>query len=46
MNIFNESNTIQAMLLDAACLNGWMMMDPEFMPKEGNLGLPLQAKWL
>ena len=46
MNPFNESNTIQAMLLDAACLNGWMMMDPEFMPKEGNLGLPLQAKWL
>ena len=46
MNIFNESNTIQAMLLDASCLNGWMMMDSEFMPKEGNLGLPLQAKWL
>ena len=46
MNIFNESNTIQAMLLDASCLNGWTMMDPEFMPKDGNLGLPLQARWL
>ena len=34
MNIFNEANTIQAMLMDAACLNGWMMMDPEFMPKD------------
>ena len=46
MNIFNESNTIQSMLLDAACINGWMMIDPEFMPKGGNLGLPLQARWL
>ena len=46
MNIFNESNTIQAMLLDASCLNGWTMMDPEFMPEDGNLGLPLQARWL
>jgi type I restriction enzyme R subunit len=46
MNIFNESNTIQAMLLDASCINGWTMMDPEFMPKDGNLGLPLQARWL
>ena len=31
MNIFNEANTIQAMLLDAAVINGWMVMDKEFV---------------
>lgn len=27
MSTFNESNKIQAMLLDAAEFNGWMTMD-------------------
>ena len=46
MNIFNEANTIQAMLLDAAVINGWMVMDKEFVSDRGNQGLPLQAKTL
>ena len=46
MNIFNEANTIQAMLLDAAVINGWMVMDKEFASDQGNQGLPLQAKTL
>ena len=46
MNIFNEANTIQAMLLDAAVINGWMVMDKEFVSDQGNQGLPLQAKTL
>ena len=43
---FNESNTIQAMLMEAAGHNGWMLMDREFVPREGNLGLPVIAAWL
>lgn len=46
MNIFNEANTIQAMLLDAAVINGWMVMDKEFVSDQGNQGMPLQAKTL
>ena len=46
MGEFNESNTIQAMLIDAAVINGWMVMDKEFVSDKGNQGLPLQAKTL
>ena len=46
MSRFNEANTIQAMLLDAAVINGWMVMDKEFVSDQGNQGLPLQAKTL
>ena len=47
MSNFNESNTIQSMLFDAAGLNGWTMLDKELLPSPvENLGLPLQARWL
>lgn len=46
MSTFNENNTIQAMLSDAAGLNGWQLMDKDLVPSEGNLGLPVVAKWL
>ena len=46
MSNFNESNTIQAMLLEASAHNGWMVMDREFLPNEGNMGLPVVARLL
>ena len=47
MNIFNEANTIQAMLCEAAVHNGWMVEDRTFMVDvPANQGLPLQAKLL
>lgn len=46
MSNFNESNTIQAMLLEASAHNGWMVMDREFLPNEGNMGLPVIARHL
>ncbi len=46
MGNFNEANTIQAMLYEAAGFNGWTPMDREFVPTDGNLGLPLIARWL
>ena len=46
MNNFNESNTIQDMLFDAAGLNGWLLMDREFLDDGANQGLPLQADML
>ncbi len=46
MSAFNEHNTIQAMLFDAAGRNGWEAVEAESMPKEGNMGFPLVAAWL
>ena len=46
MSNFNESNTIQDMLFDAAGLNGWTLMDREFLDESANQGLPLQANLL
>ena len=44
--MFNESNTIQAMLFDAAGHWGWTIMDKEFLNESANQGLPLQANLL
>ncbi len=46
MNPFNEANTIQAMLYEAAALNGWTPMEPSQIPNKNNRGLPLVADWL
>ena len=46
MSTFNEANTVQAMLFDAAGKIGWKTMEAGALPKEGNLGLPLVAEWL
>jgi len=46
MSTFNESNTIQAMLWDAAGHMGWQLADAAFLDEKPNQGLPLQARIL
>ena len=46
MKEFTEANTIQSMLFDAAGEIGWRLMSADEVPSEGNLGLPVVARWL
>ena len=44
--MFNEANTIQDMLLEAAGYNGWMLVDKEILSEGFEQCLPLQARLL
>lgn len=48
MSTFNEANTIQDMLAEAAGCNGWVVCNKELvdMVNKDMMGLPLASTWL